>query len=495
LYLISFIVCFDNPKWYRRGVFQILLAATLPMALVVLLASIEAPTVRQIWMLSLVLFACCMVCHGELVRLKPHSAYLTRFYLLISAGGASGGIFVALIAPRIFTGFWEFHFGLVGCVVLAMLAVARDRQSWWYWNNPYLGSVILVGLFLAPEFLSRYSGLAMIPYTMYRWHYYPLLTALAIWTGFITLTNRDKPLRYRRINSAQLASIVIIAALSVVLYEQVQFDRYHEIRRDRNFYGALMIKKRGALHSVELRHGQTPHGFQSYDQPREPTYYFSRHSGVGLLLDAQAACSAPCSHHYGFIGMGVGTLAAYGHPGDTIRFYELNPQVIAYSAGKVPFFTYIRDSFAKVDIVPGDARLSLEREFEETGPQNFDVLVIDAFSSDAIPVHLLTQEALEIYLEHLRGTGVLAFHISNRMLDLNPVLTALAAHNNLALVRLHNGRSTDFGERSDWILLSRDSKALTLSAFRGHFDLLPLPDPTMLWTDDFSNLFRVLRVR
>ena len=496
LYLISFIICFDNQKWYRRGIFQVLLGASLPMALVVLIPPMNAPTVRQIWMLGLVLFACCMVCHGELVRLKPHASHLTRFYLLISSGGAAGGIFVALVAPRIFTGFWEFHFGLVGCLLLPMFTIARDRQSWWYWNKPYLGGSILLGLFLALAFTARYAGLAMIPDTMYRWHYYPLLTILAVWVGVITLRSGKTFPKYRPLNSAQLASITVVAVLCVALYEQVQFDRYLAIRRDRNFYAALMLSKRGnSGHSIELRHGQTLHGYQSSDQPREPTTYYSRQSGVGLLLDGQARSLQPGLRRYGFIGMGVGTLAAYAHPGDVVRFYEINPQVIAYSLGPKPYFTFIRDSSAKVGVVPGDARLSLDREFRETGSQNFDVLVIDAFSSDSIPVHLLTEEAFEIYLEHLRGPdSVLAFHISNKMLDLSPVLATLAAHNHLAAVRLRKRRSDDFGERSDWVLLARDPKALALESFQGHIDSLPPPDPKLLWTDDFSNLFRVLRL-
>jgi spermidine synthase len=497
LYLVSFIICFDNLKWYRRGIFQTLLAATLPMAVIVLLSLDNASIVRQIWMLSLVLFACCMVCHGELVRLKPHPDYLTRFYLLISAGGAAGGIFVALIAPRIFTGFWEFHFGLVSCVLLALLAVARDRHSWWYWNKPYMGSAILLGLVLSLEFVSRYAGLAMIPVTMYHWHYYPVLTVMAVWVGFITLRSRTTRPKYRRLNGAQLASMVVVAALCITLYEQVQFDKHLAIRRDRNFYAAVMLRKKtSALKSIELRHGQTTHGYQFYGQPEEPTAYYSRRSGVGLLLDGQAACLEPCPRRYGFIGLGVGTLAAYAHRADMVWFYEIDPQVIAYSFSSHPYFTFVQDSPAKVVVVPGDARLSLEREFKETGSQNFDVLVVDAFSSDAIPIHLLTQEALQIYLEHLRGPdSVVAFHISNRMLDLTPVLAALAAHNHLAAVRVHNGRSTDFGERSDWVLLAKNPSALARDAFHDHLDRMPPPDPGRVWTDDYSDLFAVLRIR
>jgi spermidine synthase len=496
VYLVSFIICFDNPKWYRREIFQVLLGASVPMAFVVLLSVNSAPIVRQISMLSLVLFACCMVCHGELVQLKPHPDYLTRFYLLISAGGAAGGIFVALIAPRIFSGFWEFHVGLVGCVLLAILAIARDRQSWWYWNRPYLGGAILLGLLLALEFVSRYAGLAMIPITMYRWHYYPLLTVLALCVGFITLRSGKTLPKYRRLNGAQLATIAVVVALGVALYEQVQFDKYLAIRRDRNFYAAVMLRKQGSVvRSIELRHGQTTHGYQLYDRPKEPTAYFSRHSGVGLLLDSKAACLQPCPRRYGIIGLGVGTLAAYARPGDMVWFYEINPQVIAYSFDTQPYFTFVKDSPAKVFVVPGDARLSLEREFRESGSQNFDVLVVDAFSSDSIPIHLLTQEALEVYLEHLRDqNSVLAFHISNKMLDLTPVLAALAAQNHLASVRLHKRRSMDLGERSDWVLLAKNPSALALDAFHDHLDSMPPADPKLVWTDDYSDLFAVLRL-
>jgi hypothetical protein len=494
LYLISFIICFDNPNWYRREVYQVLLLASFPMALLVLLLSINAPVVRQVSMLSVVLFACCMVCHGELTRLKPHPRYLTRFYLLISAGGAAGGMFVALAAPRVFNGFWEFHFGLVGCVLLGIFALARDRQSWWYLNKPYLGSVILLVLFLMPEVLWRYARLADIQDTMYRWHYYPLLTIFAVWVGFVTFRNRNRQTVYRQFNSAQLASVAMVAALAAALYGQVQFDKLREVRRDRNFYAALMIRRSG-LHTIELRHGQTSHGFQSSDQPTEPTSYYARHRGIGLFMEAKATCTSPCPVSYGIIGMGVGTLAAYGRPGDTFRFYELNPQIIGYSTGPKPYFTYIRNSPAKIEIVPGDARLSLEREFNETGSHKFDVLFVDAFSSDSIPLHLLTQEAIEIYLEHLRGPdSVLIFHISNRMLDLSPVVAALAAHNQLANVRLHRPHDADIADRSDWILLARNPSALAINSFQGHLDSLPPPDPKMLWTDDFSNLFKVLRL-
>jgi hypothetical protein len=492
LYLLSFIVCFDNPKWYRRGLFQILMAVGLPTAILALLGEVNAPVGRQVLMLSLVLFGCCMVCHGELVRLKPQPALLTRFYLLVSAGGAAGGIIVVLIAPQIFTGFWEFHFGLIACVVVAILALMRDRESWWHRAQPYLGITILLGLALVPHFISRYITLAVVPEMMYRAHYYPILTLLALVTAAVFLRTCNKPFNAHRFNLAQLATVAVLAALCAALYLCVQFDRNHEIRRDRNFYSALQLQKGPELNSVELRHGQISHGFQSRLRPKEPTLYYARTSGIGRLLGA-GVCPPNCSRRIGVIGLGAGTLAAYGRPGDTMRFYELNPQVIAYSEGTNPYFTFLRDSSAKIETVLGDARISLEREFTEKGPQNFDVLVIDAFSSDAIPAHLLTSEALDVYLHHLRGpNSVLAFHISNKVLDLRYVLAALAAQKQLALVRLNKRDSDDAAERSDWVMLARNPQALQLSAFEGHIAPMPKPDDRMLWTDDYSNLFRVL---
>jgi hypothetical protein len=492
LYLISFVVCFDNPKWYRRGFFQILMAVGLPIAFMSLLMAGSAPMGRQIFMLSLVLLGCCMVCHGELVRLRPHRALLTRFYLLVSAGGAAGGIFVVLIAPLIFTGFWEFHFGLIASVVVSILALIRDRESWWHRPQPYLGITVLLGLALVPEVISRHVSLAVVPEIMYRARYYPILTAIALATAFVILRNRKVAVKARRFNTAQFASVAVLIALCAALYQGVQFNKNRQIRRDRNFYSALQIQKGTELNSLELRHGQTSHGLQSRLHPKEPTLYYARSSGIGLLLGGANVCAQPCSRQIAVIGLGVGTLAAYGRPGDTIKFYELDPQVIGYSRGTNPYFTFLRDSEARIETVQGDARISLEREFKEQGSQNFDVMVIDAFSSDAIPAHLLTSEALDVYLENLHGpNSILAFHISNRVLDLRYVLAALAAQKHLAVVRLHKNNG-DSGEQSDWVMLARNPEALQLSSFDGHTSLMPQPDARMLWTDDYSNLFRVL---
>jgi hypothetical protein len=435
-----------------------------------------------------------MVCHGELARLKPAPAFLTRFYLLVAAGGAAGGIFVALVAPYAFTGFWEFHFGLIGCVGVAIVALARDRKSWWYWPRSYLASVMLLGLLLAPELISRYTTLSIVSEVMFYLKYYAVLTIVALVAAVMVLRSRNREPVFRRVNAAQVAAIVVLLALAAALAGQARFDYHRAIHRDRSFYGSLMIKQGLELDSVALRHGQITHGYQSRLHRAEPTMYYSRLSGVGLLMRAETSCRQPCPRRYGIIGLGVGTLAAYGRDNDTMRFYEINPQVIAYSLGPNPYFTFIHDSPAAIEIVAGDARLSLEREFRENGPQNYDVLVVDAFSSDAIPVHLLTQEAMELYLKHLRGPdSVLAFHISNRALDLRPILSALAARNHLAAIRLNKTRSSDFGELADWVLLARDPAVLADDRFPDLLAPMPPPDSGSLWTDDYTNLFRVLR--
>jgi len=405
-------------------------------------------------------------------------------------------MFVSLVAPRIFTWFWEFHTGLIACVLVAIVVLARDRQSWWYRGKPYLGGIILLGLVLSPFFIERNVNLGIIFIVMDRLHYYPVLTVVALLAGFMVLRYRNTEPGYRRFNLAQAASILVLLSLSAALAQQVRFDERRQVDRKRNFYGSLTVERGVTLGTLQLRHGQILHGLQWRLHPKEPTIYYSRRSGIGLLMQNLPGRAKQPGQNFGMIGLGVGTLAAYALPGDTMRFYEVNPQVISYSLGPKPFFTFLNDSPADISIVRGDARLSLENELRKHQPQSFDVLVVDAFSSDAIPVHLLTQEAMEIYLQHLRGPdSIVAVHISNRSLDLSLVVSALAAKNHLAAVFLGKPKSMDLGESSDWILLSRSPEALQVAAFQGHVRPMPPADPAFLWSDDYSNIFRILKHR
>lgn len=494
LYLVTLIVCFDNSKWYRREIFQTLLGLVLPFAALAFLnvSGPSKPDLYRIAVFCAVLFTCCMVCHGELVRLRPETAHLTRFYLVVAAGGAAGAVFVALIAPRIFSGYWEFQAGLVGSLLLIMSVLMREKSSWWYWPPPVLGGLIFVGIGLTPHIYVRYLKMQVLPDAFYTFHYYGLFTCLLVGVGALYLWQRKKPVTYRKFNLAQMASLVVVVGLSAFLWRQLVLLRKGELRRDRNFYGSLTIYSRDG--GRMLAHGQTLHGYQLLDDPHKPTVYFGHASGIGLLMDARPPCQGPCRLRYGLIGMGVGTLATYGREGEVMRYYEINPQVIEYSRSSSPYFTFIRDSAAHLEVVPGDARLSLERELKESGPAAFDLLVVDAFNSDSIPVHLLTQEAMQVYLAHLRSrNSIVAIHISNRTLDLRPVLVGLALRNHLSYVRLNRLKSFIFEEVSDWVLMSRNPDVLAIPSFQRLKAPMPPSSKAVLWTDDYTNLVQLLK--
>ena len=496
LYLLSLIVCFDNPKWYRRGVFHTLLALALPFAVLGFLKTNPSkPVPFLIAIFNLVLLASCMVCHGELARLKPHPRYLTRFYLMVSAGGAAGGVFVALIAPLIFSGYWEYQVGLTGCVLLAIVVLMRDRSSWWYWPGPALGLIVLLGLALVPHLYIKYMGFAKLPGVFLDFHYYELLAVLTVAVGIVFLRARRLEATYKKVNLAQIAGMVVLLGLAAAYCNEVIETNKRQLRRDRNFYGSLTIYFSPAPTNANvLVHGRTTHGYQLLQSPKMPTMYYGVSSGLGLFMQSRPMCFGLCQTRYGLIGMGVGTIAAYGRPGEMMRFYEINPQVIDYSRAQAPYFTFIRDSAAHIETVPGDARLSLERELKSQQPGNFDALIVDAFNSDSIPVHLLTEEAFRIYLAHLRSAdSVLAFHISNRVLDLRRVLAGLVIRNQLYCVRLHNERAADVDGYSDWVLIARNPEVLRRPAFQGHIAEMPPPESAILWTDDYSNLVQILK--
>jgi spermidine synthase len=201
--------------------------------------------------------------------------------------------------------------------------------------------------------------------------------------------------------------------------------------------------------------------------------------------------SGPGGLRIGVVGLGAGTLAAYGQPGDYFRFYEIDPDVIRLAER---YFSFMRDSAALVEVVSGDARISMERELEQNRPQRFDVLAVDAFTGGAIPVHLLTREALGVYLRHLEpAEGILAVHISNDAVDLRPVLAALGRYFRLSQVFVESWPTEDGCRSSSWVLIARSPRALSQPAIEQVGSPLADSDPSLLWTDDYSNLFRVLR--
>lgn len=419
IYLLSFILSFESPRFYDRRVYMVLLPAALGAAAWMLWPNIGLPgVVATVALASAALFVFCMVCHGELARLKPEPGALTAFYLTLAAGGAAGGLFVALAAPTMFRAYHEFPIGLGACAVLAAVVLGR-------------------------------SGMAR------RWQ-------------------------------AGLAVLCLgyVALLGYSAREGTRDYRFAE----RNFYGQVRVVDRDEEDDMGMRrnlvHGRINHGQQLLSPwyRRTPVTYFCPETGIGRAMEFTAAAS-PAPRRIGILGLGAGVLAAYGRPGDVIRIYEINPLVLKVANSE---FSYLRDSPAHIEQVLGDGRLALEREV----PQNFDVLVMDAFAGDSVPTHLVTREAIAVYLRHLKPGGILAVNISNKYIDLRPVMERAARQ----FGRVPLCYDFEPGEEdllcywATWVLLVEPSSKLAAGGPR----IQPFPRFRM-WTDDYSNLFSVLQ--
>lgn len=288
--------------------------------------------------------------------------------------------------------------------------------------------------------------------------------------------------------SARLFWASVTAAMCIVLVLNVRTTRRDAVAMMRNFYGALRIQEFKAGRILPYRtllHGTIQHGAQylSFPENRNPTTYYGRRSGVGIAL--QYCCSGP--KRVGVIGLGAGTLAAYGKPGDSFRFYEINPQVLEIANG---WFTFLKQSPAKTEIVLGDARLSLESE----PPQQFDVLAVDAFSGDAIPVHLLTKEAFAVYFRHLKPDGILAVHTSNTYLNLAPVVKLLAEDAGFATRLIASDEDAPrMISSADWVLVTRNQEFLNKQETFDGSEIIVVPPHLQVWTDEYNNLFEILR--
>ncbi|HLJ48505.1 MAG TPA: fused MFS/spermidine synthase [Bryobacteraceae bacterium] len=415
LYLLSFILCFESERTYQRVVFIPL--AVLALAAMSFANYYGAGNLHLKWSIPLFaigLFVCCMVCHGEMARLKPHPRYLTSFYLSLAVGGAIGGLFVALAAPHIFTTYLELPVAMVVCAIL--IAVA--------WPRPIMALFVIV--------LTGYLA------------YYEVL------------------------------------------------DRTKYVTSMRNFYGVLRIvdtpedDENTALR--KLINGTINHGVQLADPSRRdsPTSYYSPNSGVGRAFSFLRGRHG--SLRAGMIGLGAGVLASYCNPGDVFRFYEINPLDLAVANR---FFTFLKDCRGDCRVVLGDARITLERQ----PPQQFDLLAVDAFSSDAIPVHLLTREAFVQYFRHLKPGGILAVHVSNRYLDLIPVVARNGEELRASELEVDDqGEDEDYYSESNWILLSPDASLFEKEIGNVAWARHPLDRPGLrTWTDDFSNLYQILK--
>jgi hypothetical protein len=488
LYLLSFILCFDHPRWYRREIFHPVFAIGV---FVLCIAMVYAERTTQILVMPLLLFVACMICHGELVRLKPGARHLTRFYLTVSAGGALGGVFVAIVAPQIFRFFTEFQLSLGACGVLLLVCLALDERSWLYVRGFWLPCGMIAGAVLLFVALGEWIpgfGRLIEEAQLYAW----LLVGAALLLAGAYIQSRGKAEAGRGFRFVQPIAALLLVLGIVALYESAKPEP-GLVLGERNFYGALRIFEL-AQGGKALFHAHTMHGAQ-LDPPNDrlPMVYYGPQSGIGILLNNHPKRnSGDGSLRVGLVGLGAGTLAAYGRRGDEFRYYEINPQVTELSQSPRPMFTYVRDSAAHVEMQLGDARLLLEREAVAGQRQKFDVLVLDAFTGDAVPVHLLTKEAFDTYGKHLRDdNSIIAVHLSSRHINLLPVIEGIRAREN-AHVLVHFSQGSYPFLESLWVFLAKHPEALQVPG------LLPNPPPAMpqaaarLWTDDYSNIFQLI---
>ena len=430
LYLLSFIIAFDGARWYARGGFAIAgVVLSLAVGCIDPLRDLAAGAGIQLGFRELLaldfslLFVICMLCHGELVRLKPSADRLTEFYLFVAFGGALGGLLVSVACPALFSTFFEWTLGLLVAFALSVAVLAV--------GGPFA--------------------------------------------------------RFRTRTGKALLAVPLSLGLGGIAYAQIDDDPPLEVAR--NFYGTVAVYDVDAgdrnEHHYSLTHGVVVHGRQ-YRAPEKqelPLAYYGEASGVGRALRFFAS-EAELS--VGAVGLGVGTLATYAQPGQHFQFYEINPEVVRLAE---KYFTYLSRCGKACELVMGDARLSLERQ----EPQRFHVLVLDAFSGDAVPTHLLTQQAFDLYLRHLRPEGVIAVNFTNRQLDLAPVIQGLAEQAGLKFTRIH----TEFDRtrqlfHADWMLLTNNERFLSVTP--------PVLGPEergatrkLLWTDSYSNLFELLK--
>jgi hypothetical protein len=438
LYLLSFILCFDSDRWYERRWWGALAVAAVLAISLMRQFNVTNYLLLEIGVYFAALFAFCMICHGEMVRRKPSAKYLTEFYLMCSAGGALGGVLVAIVCPLIFSSYVELHVGLIVAYAIALCVL---------WNDAKLKT------------------------------------------------------RLAKTQFAVAAGLVLAIGFIAVARVQVAAMNPNKLAAMRSFYGVIYADEVDAndpeKHGRVMFHGRVAHGFQfqSPEKRNTPTMYFAEQSGVGVTIgrfpgataESIASGSPRKPLRVGIIGLGVGSIAGYAQPGDHYRFYEINPDVETLAR---KYFTFLSECRGKVEVVLGDARRSMEDE----PPQMYDVLVLDAFSGDAIPTHLLTREAFALYERHLAPGGVIAAHISNRHVNLVPVLANVAREFAWQTVEVNAETNKDKAvTASQWVLLTNNAQFLADPIVQASGKTNAQYASVRTWTDEYSNLVPLLK--
>ena len=465
IYLLTFVLVFAR----RVIVPNALAGRALPLCALVLVTVIvfasHLPPAAQSPLHLITFFFAAMVCHGELARTRPTSGRLTDFYLSMSVGGLAGGLFNAVVAPIAFSSVLEYPLAIVmACAARPAPPAAGssrfDRQLDFVVPLAF-GAGILGLLFV---FGNRDPHDPLVVIMMY------------ILPSVVCFSFKRRPVRF----ALSLGALMLGSAMYVSAHERVPY-------RNRSFFGVHRVMEDSERRLRLLIHGRIVHGAQSLDQARrrEPLTYFHRTGPIGQAMAALGEVSP--KPRVAVIGLGIGSLAAYGEAGQHWTFYEIDPSIAALARDD-RYFTFVRDSAADVRVVLGDARISLARE----APRSYDLLILDAFSSDSIPVHLITRQALQLYSRVLEPNGVIVFHISNRYIDLEPVVGDLAADAGLVALTENETKVTAADERagkspSHWVVMAGATADLGDLMGDPRWSRLEPRSHPVVWSDDFSN--------
>lgn len=476
-YLLSFVVAFaprPDPSPLVRAA-----RTSMPVLAVVLVHVVVTGAQRPLWLLPAlhlgVLFAIALVCHGWLAADRPHASRLTEFYLWVATGGALGGVFNALIAPVAFQTLVEYPLAIVlACALYPGPARERPTVLEFFTRSKRPTRVLD---WVAPVLVG--AGVAIALTAVQTGDPNDATAARSIVFGLvlgIVVNFARRPLRF----GAAVAAIFIASGVPDGADVQV-------IERDRSFFGIYKVEEARGYHTIY--DGTTIHGVERVGPgPPEPLSYYNPVGPVGQLFRAMGTAPGRPASRTAIVGLGAGGMACYARPGERWTFFEIDPTV-ARIARDPRLFTYLRDCPGGFDVKLGDGRKSLER----TRPGEFGLIAIDAFTSDSVPVHLLTREALSLYLERLRPDGMLLFNISNRFVDFEPVLGNLAHDLELSCaidrLKVNGAQAERRWDSSTWVAMARDPAALERLGWRG----CRREPGARVWTDDFSNVLGTLR--
>lgn len=547
LYLLTFIICFEHERWYARV--PVLWAVPALLALFVTCTEenmqkqtfwgrvetqahkhvepllqkaehwleVQVPgfaklgfdtpnlttidlTPNYLWQLAWcfgAMFLGCMLCHGELTRLKPSPRRLTEFYLLMSFGGALGGLFVSLGAPRWFTTFAEWPLSLIGVFVLACWVLFRAvwsvRKKW----GERVVAVLLLALVVGQGWLLSKLGIVTEKVISEKLDAISLVAPVwSLWVVLAVIVLCVLVLVYRAVRRGRfrwaLVSVFLIgvqASVAILMMSDYGFRHEKRLERVRNFYGMLAVDEDTEYQTRELVNGGIIHGKQNMGAAdrEEPSTYYGHDTGIGKALDSlQKRTDA----RVGVVGMGSGTVSCYAKSGHTFRFYDINPEVVRIAKKHFTYLSDLERRGAKLDVVVADARLAMERE----QPQRFDVLLLDAFSGDSVPVHLLTREAFAIYKRHMQPEGIIAVHITNSYLVLAPVIEKIAADAGYKTTRIATETDNGDHDSTDYILVTNNTAFLALNPPSLVGNETELNHDVRLWTDRYHNLLRILDI-